>query len=119
MTPRPASKFRDWLLLLLCNFIWASQFALVKLVEPELGPIVTTAFPILLGTGLLIPVVWLERHRRPPPQRTPLCRKDAAAFLTIGLLGQVVAQLFATWGAQRSLASNASVISLALPLPLR
>lgn len=110
------SKLRDWSLLLLCNFIWASQFALVKLVESEIGPIFTTAFPMLLATLLLVPVVWLERRLRPPELRASARGVDAAGFLTIGILGQVVAQLFTTWGTQRSLASNASVLSLALPV---
>jgi Permeases of the drug/metabolite transporter (DMT) superfamily len=116
--PAPAAaKLRDWSLLLLCNFIWASQFALVKLVQDEVGPLFTTAFPMLLATLLLAPVVFFERRsttREPPP--ATVRPADALGFLTIGLCGQVVAQLFATWGTQRSLASNAALISLSLPV---
>jgi len=112
-----AAKLRDWSFLLLCNFIWASQFALVKLVQDEVGPLFTTAFPMLLATLLLAPVVFLERRSTtreiPPATVRPA---DALGFLTIGLCGQVVAQLFATWGTQRSLASNAALISLSLPV---
>ncbi len=115
--PATAAKFRDWSLLLLCNFIWASQFALVKLVQDEVGPLFTTAFPMLLATLLLAPVVGWERHS--PSRSLPRARvrlSDLAGFATIGLCGQVVAQLFATWGTQRSLASNAALISLSLPV---
>lgn len=115
--PATAAKLRDWSLLLLCNFIWASQFALVKLVQDEVGPIFTTAFPMLLATVLLTPVVLWERHRPSRSFPRALVRgSDLVGFLTIGLCGQVVAQLFATWGAQRSLASNAALISLSLPV---
>ena len=109
-------KLRDWSLLLLCNFIWASQFALVKLVQDEVGPLFTTAFPMLLATCLLMPVVVWSRRARPTTHRARIRGVDAAAFLTIGILGQVVAQLFATWGTQRSLASNAALLSLSLPV---
>lgn len=121
MAPAPSAalaKFRDWGLLLLCNFIWASQFALVKLVQDEVGPLFTTAFPMLLATLLLAPVVWWQRRRARAESREPARVRgtDLAGFVTIGLCGQVVAQLFATWGSQQSLASNAALISLALPV---
>lgn len=113
---RVAPRLRDWSLLLLCNFIWASQFALVKLVQDEVGPLFTTAFPMLLATLLLAPIVAWQRRRRTAPPGGTLRAADLAGFAIIGIVGQVVAQLFATWGAQRSLASNAALISLALPV---
>jgi drug/metabolite transporter (DMT)-like permease len=113
---RVTLKLRDWSLLLMCNLIWASQFVLVKLVQDEVGPLFTTAFPMLLATLLLVPVVGWTRRAAPPSLRATVRAADAVGFLTIGILGQVVAQLFATWGAQRSLASNAAVLSLALPV---
>lgn len=115
--PMPATvKLRDWSLLLLCNFIWASQFALVKLVQDEVGPLVTTALPLVLATLLLTPLVVWRRRARPSHERAALRVADLAGLATIGLFGQVVAQLFATWGTQRSLASNAAVLSLSLPV---
>lgn len=113
---RVTVKLRDWSLLLLCNFIWASQFTLVKLVQDEIGPIFTTAFPMLLATLLLAPVVAWERRQTSQREPAKVRAADLAGFLTIGILGQVVAQLFATWGTQRSLASNAAVLSLSLPV---
>lgn len=109
-------KLRDWSLLLLCNFIWASQFALVKLVQFEIGPLFTTMFPMVLATTLLAPVVAWTRWRRSSRAPVSYPLGDVGAFMTIGIFGQVVAQLFATWGAQRSLASNAALLSLALPV---
>src|SRR5688572_20088530 len=65
-TTRVALKLRDWSLLLLCNLIWASQFVLVKLVEDEIGPLFTTAFPMLTATILLAVVVrWTHRAASP------------------------------------------------------
>src|SRR5688572_23161201 len=112
---RSGPKLRDWSLLLFCNFVWASQFALVKLVQAEVGPLFATAFPMLLATGLLALIVWRPRRTK-GPARGPLRCSDLVGFATIGVLGQAIAQLFSTWGAQRSLASNAAVISLSLPV---
>jgi drug/metabolite transporter (DMT)-like permease len=112
---RPSAKLRDWSLLLFCNFVWASQFALVKLVQDEVGPLFATAFPMLVATVLLMLVVW-RPGRAAPATRGPLRASDLAGFATIGVLGQAVAQLCSTWGAQRSLASNAAVLSLSLPV---
>lgn len=109
-------KFRDWGLLLLCNFIWASQYVLAKLIQDEVGPLFATAFPMMLATALLAPVVIYERRSRAPATRASLRAVDVGGFAIIGVLGQVIAQLFATWGAQRSLASNGALISLSLPV---
>lgn len=113
-----AAKLRDWLLLCACNMVWAGQFVLVKLVEGEVKPVFATAAPMLVATALLVPVVVVERRRRRARGETPrpLDRASLASFAIIGVLGQVVAQLFVTWGTQRSLAQNASVLAFALPV---
>jgi drug/metabolite transporter (DMT)-like permease len=108
-------RLRDWLLLLLCNLIWASQFVMVKLVQEQMGPVFATFFPILLATVLLIPVVRRESARA-GDERKPVPRHDIFEFILIGVLGQVVAQLFITWGVRWSLASNAALLALTLPI---
>lgn len=112
----PSERIRDWILLLLCNFIWASQFVLVKIVQEQMGPVAATAFPMLIATVLLVPIVRLELrfHGRSITKRA--FRKDWLGFLTMGVFGQVAAQLFITWGLRYSLASNAALLTLALPI---
>ena len=107
------ARARDWALLLACNFIWASQFVMVKLVQQSLGPVFATFFPMLIATLLLIPIVARENRAGRP---CPCSKRDVAQFIVLGVLGQVVAQLFITWGVQLSLASNAALISLTLPV---
>jgi drug/metabolite transporter (DMT)-like permease len=111
-----AQRLRDWILLLLCNLIWASQFVLVKIVQEQVGPVAATSFPMLIATVLLIPIVHFEMrsYKGSIPKRA--FRKDWLGFLTIGVLGQVVAQLFITWGVRYSLASNAALLMLTLPI---
>jgi drug/metabolite transporter (DMT)-like permease len=97
---------RDWFLLLACNLIWASQFVMVKLVQDQMGPLFAVTLPMAISTLLLIPLV---RHGS-------ISRADVRSFLLIGVAGQVVAQLFITWGVRLSLAANAALLALALPV---
>jgi drug/metabolite transporter (DMT)-like permease len=111
-----AGRFRDWSLLLLCNLMWASQFVLVKIVQEQLGPVAATSIPMLIATILLFPIVrWEQRSRAQESHNTSRAR-DWLGFLLIGVLGQVVAQLFITWGLRFSLTSNAALLMLALPI---
>ena len=110
-----AARLRDWTLLLICNLIWASQFVMVKLVQQQMGPVFATFFPMTLAMFLLIPVVQRERSKAQGNQgRIPT--HDVFEFILIGVFGQVVAQLFITWGVRWSLASNAALLMLALPI---
>ncbi|MEO8370497.1 MAG: DMT family transporter [Candidatus Solibacter sp.] len=102
-------RINDWFLLLACNLIWASQFVMVKLVQEQMGPLFAVFFPMTIATLLLIPIVQREH-----PQDVP--RGDVWRFILIGVAGQVAAQLFITWGTRISLASNAALLSLALPV---
>lgn len=110
------SRLRDWALLIACNLIWASQFVMVKLVQKQMGPVFATFFPMTLATLLLIPIVRRERQRENPASNPRLPAGDILQFILIGVFGQVVAQLFITWGVRLSLASNAALLMLALPV---
>ncbi len=116
--PYAPRKFADWGLLLACNFIWASQFVLVKLVADQVGPLFTTAAPMLVATLILMPLALPGLVRKwftGPGARKPSAA-DVVGFVALGVLGQVVAQLFVTWGVRLSLASNAAVLMLTLPV---
>ncbi len=94
--------------------MWASQFVLVKIVQEQMGPVAATSIPMLIATVLLFPIVQWEARSRPiQSQRRG---KDWLQFMLIGVLGQVVAQLFITWGLRFSLASKAALLMLALPI---
>jgi drug/metabolite transporter (DMT)-like permease len=110
-------RLRDWGYLLICNLIWASQFVMVKLVQEQMGPVFATFFPMTLATLLLIPIVRRERQEhKANPNSSLMTTRDIFEFILIGVLGQVVAQLFVTWGVRLSLASNAALLMLALPV---
>jgi drug/metabolite transporter (DMT)-like permease len=97
-------------LLALANFIWAAQGTAVKILEPHLGPIAITFVPFWVTTILFIPLLLRQPNRAKPTG------KDWVAFAIAGVAGQVLAQLGMTWGITRSLASNAAILSLLIPV---
>jgi drug/metabolite transporter (DMT)-like permease len=101
-----SSRLRDWTLLLVCNLIWASQYVMVKIVQEQMGPVFATFLPVTLATLFLMAIV--RRDRWP--------KRDRFRFFLIGVCGQIPAQLFITWGVGLSLASNAALLALTLPI---
>jgi drug/metabolite transporter (DMT)-like permease len=100
--------------LALANFIWAAQGTAVKFLDRQMGPIAITFVPFWVTTILLIPLLLRTRRRSPNPVKpTP---RDWFAFLIAGVGGQVLAQLGMTWGITRSLASNAAILNLLIPV---
>ena len=100
--------------LALANFIWAAQGTAVKFLDRQMGPIAITFVPFWVTTILLIPLLLRTRRRSPNPVK-PTAR-DWVAFLIAGVGGQVLAQLGMTWGITRSLASNAAILNLLIPV---
>jgi drug/metabolite transporter (DMT)-like permease len=108
MNSRPG-KVVDWLMLLACNLMWASQFVMVKLVQEQMGPLFAVTFPIALSALMLIPLVHRESKVR-------ITRRDIWDFILLGIAGQLVAQLFITWGVRFAPASDAALLALIMPV---
>jgi drug/metabolite transporter (DMT)-like permease len=89
--------------------MWASQFVMVKLVQEQMGPLFAVTFPIALATLMLIPLVLRE-------PRVKATKRDIRDFILLGLAGQLVAQLFITWGVRLAPASNAALLALIMPV---
>ncbi|MEK7405291.1 MAG: DMT family transporter [Acidobacteriota bacterium] len=109
---------RDFIVLILVNLMWAVQFPAAKIATAELGPITVTSLPLLAATLILAPILlfrarFAQGTKVTKPRDVP---RAVADFAIIGVAGTLVAQLFLVWGVQRSLASNASVISLSIPV---
>jgi drug/metabolite transporter (DMT)-like permease len=96
-------------MLLAANLMWASQFVMVKLVQEQMGPLFAVTFPIALSTLMLIFLV----RREPKIKRV---HGDIRDFILLGIAGQLVAQLFITWGVRFAPASDAALLALILPV---
>ena len=98
---------------MLINFMWATQVPVIKLIGDRLGPVAIAFVPMMLSTLLFIPALWFESRRLQRPLQWHW--RDARHFLVAGLLGTFLLQFTYTLGAQRTLASNAAVITLSIP----
>ncbi|HVP45677.1 MAG TPA: DMT family transporter [Bryobacteraceae bacterium] len=107
-------KYLDWLWLMACNFMWATQAPAIKLIGDRLGPVAIAFLPMLLSTLLFLPALWYEGRRlgRPFQWRWG----DARHFAIAGLFGFFFLQITYVLGAQRTLAANAGIITLSIPV---
>lgn len=99
-----------WITLFACNLIWSFHFTSIKLVQDQVGPYFTVWAPMLLATLFLAPFV--VKDFKKGKKRL----KDAFIFIQLGALGAFPSQVFMTYGTQYSLASNAAILVMALPV---
>ena len=70
---------------------------------------------MILSVGIFLPLLWWENRKR----GAALFHwhwADARHFLVAGIFGQFVIQFSYTLGAQRTLAANAAIITLSIPV---
>ncbi len=105
---------KSWLLLFACNLMWALQFTCIKLVEDQVGPMFTVWGPMFIATVLLYPLVRAERVE--PATQTHSKASNFRLYAALIVLGVFPGQMLLTWGTRWTLASNAALISLTLPV---
>ena len=105
---------RSWLLLFSCNFMWALQFTCIKLVQDQVGSLFTVWGPMTLATVMLYPLVKLEAKSGEPKDKRS--SGDILIFLLLAVVGVFPGQVLITWGTRVSLASNAALLMLTLPV---
>lgn len=113
------SKLVSWVLLFSCNLMWALQFTCIKLVQDQAGPLFTVWFPTTISLAVLYPFVLAERRENKNVPAPPTGKKKPNLFLVytvLCLFGVIPGQLFMTWGTRMSLASNAALLTLTLPI---
>ena len=97
--------------LIAVNAMWAFQFSGARIATRELGPVLVTLLPMAIATLLVMPFTELNWDMFRRGNRIILFD----VFL-LGTFGIVPAQLFLVYGVERTLASNASVIALTVPV---
>ena len=108
------SATKSWIYLLLANLMWALQFTCVKLVQDQVGPFATVWGPMTLATVMLYPL--LRREQRTHAPKGQRSSKDIFLYLILAAVGVFPGQFFITWGTRLSLASNAALLMLTLPI---
>lgn len=113
---------RSWFFLFSCNLMWALQFTCVKLVQDQVGSLFTVWGPMTLATLMLYPLVRAERRQDSASDEPALAGqrswKDAFSYFLLAGAGVFPAQVLTTWGTRLSLASNAALISLTIPISM-
>lgn len=100
----------SWILLFACNMMWSLQFTCIKLTQDQVGPYFTVWAPMLLA-ALFLAGFALHDFKKGGKKIS-----DILIFAQLALLGAFPAQVFMTWGTQYSLASNAAILTLCLPV---
>jgi drug/metabolite transporter (DMT)-like permease len=90
--------------------MWSLQFTCIKLTQDQVGPYFTVWAPMLLAT-LFLAAFALRDFKKGGKKF-----KDILIFGQLALLGVFPAQVLMTWGTQYSLASNAAILTLCLPV---
>lgn len=103
-------KTLSWIILFICNLMWAFHFTCIKLTQDQVGPYFTVWAPMLLATIFLAPFVVKDFKKGGRKI------KDVLVFVQLAAVGAFPSQVLMTWGTQYSLASNAAILVLALPV---
>jgi drug/metabolite transporter (DMT)-like permease len=93
--------------------MWALQFTCIKLVQDQVGSLFTVWGPMTLATVMLYPLVRLESKSVKSSDRRG---SDILIFLLLAVVGVFPGQVLITWGTRMSLASNAALLMLTLPV---
>jgi drug/metabolite transporter (DMT)-like permease len=107
---------RSWLFLFSCNLMWALQFTCVKLVQDQVGSYFTVWGPMTLATLMLYPIIRWERQHQTEGLPSRKSKRDILIFFLLAFLGVFPGQVLITWGTRLSLASNAALLMLTLPI---
>ena len=99
---------------MIVNFMWATQAPVIKLIGDRLGPVAIAFLPMILSTLLFLPALWYEGRRLGRPFQWRWA--DARHFAAAGLFGFFFLQITYVLGAQRTLAANAGIITLSIPV---
>jgi drug/metabolite transporter (DMT)-like permease len=109
-----SSKTVDWSLVIIINFMWATQVPVIRLIGDGLGPITVAYLPLIISTLLVFPFLLLENKKRKVRFRWKW--NDIKYFLPPGIIGYFIMQYSYTLGAKLTLAANAGIISLTIPI---
>lgn len=98
--------------------MFGAQYPATKAAVANMGPILLSVLTYLLASLCLLPFLMLE-NRVHPEQSPPLAVFDKLNFVPFfmaTILGFFPASVILAWGIDRSLASNAALLTLSIPI---
>ena len=109
-----SQKVIDWSLVIIINFMWATQVPVIRLIGDTYGPITVAFIPMIISTVIFLPVLWIENRKRGVKMKWRW--KDIKYFMLPGLIGVFLMQYLYTLGSKMTLAANAGIITLTIPV---
>jgi drug/metabolite transporter (DMT)-like permease len=109
-----SQKTIDWGLVIIINFLWATQVPVIRFIGDRLGPITVAFIPMIVSTIIFLPVLWAENKRRNVKFRWRW--KEIKYFVLPGLIGIFIMQYAYTLGSKMTIAANAGIITLTIPV---
>jgi len=109
-----SQKTIDWGLIIIINFMWATQVPVIRFIGDRLGPITVAFIPMIASTLIFLPFLWIENKRRNVKFRW---RWSELKYFTLsGLIGIFIMQYAYTLGSKLTIAANAGIITLTIPV---
>jgi drug/metabolite transporter (DMT)-like permease len=115
---RPSARLLDLGLLVLCNLMFGAQYPATKTSVSSMGPVLLSFLTFILGSVCLAPFVFFETRAHPDqPKALSLFRgRNLFPFLMATVVGFLPASVVLAWGIERSLATNAALLTLSIPV---
>jgi drug/metabolite transporter (DMT)-like permease len=109
-----SQKLVDWSLVILINFMWATQVPVIRMIGDVYGPVTVAFIPMIASTVIFLPVLWIENKKRGVKMKWRW--RDIKYFMLPGLIGVFLMQYLYTLGSKMTLAANAGIITLTIPV---
>ena len=110
-------RLKTWALLALVNVFWAAQYPAYRIVGESMGAATLNFWTFVVAAIVLLPALILDRKRSRNRAELVGSRASAAvSFVWLALLGIVPPSVVLAWGIAHSSASNASILSLTIPV---
>jgi drug/metabolite transporter (DMT)-like permease len=109
-----SQKSVDWGLIVIINFMWATQVPVIRFIGDRLGPITVAFIPMIASTLIFLPFLWIENKRRNVTFKWRW--SELKYFMLSGLIGIFIMQYAYTLGSKLTIAANAGIITLTIPV---
>ena len=108
-------KLKTWALLAVVNLFWAMQYPAYRVVADTVSVATLNLWTFVIAVIVLLPALLRERRRR-TSAAAPFRPRDGLIFLWLAVLGLIPPSVVMAWGISHSSASNASILSLTIPV---
>jgi drug/metabolite transporter (DMT)-like permease len=109
-----SQKTIDWSLVIIVNFMWATQVPVIRMIGDRLGSVTVAFVPMIVSTLIFLPLLVIENKKRNIKMYWRW--KDIKYFIWPGLIGVFLLQYAYTVGSRLTLAANAGIITLTIPV---